>query len=281
MYRSPDMKSQTVPLYPARNSSAFCSECDLPIVTQRDPITGWVTCRSVALSRRLMGVEVRPIQRGASHSWKGVIILPVMRVRGGSGLAAERGDASVICSKRDGQKPVHRSVTRGSPLHGQNARGTLIQPCTFCPLPLHLLTSPMHLVSGGHAMSYAKDANVMEFELLRRLGGKWAVLTAMSLTIHKKGVSLPPDINEKLKTARVNIVSGCISPCEVNCMLAETESQLFSQGSALGDEEFMMWSDLLGEAAQGKMDYARIQMISALEPVRQDCRFLGCTCGQA
>jgi len=42
-----------------------------------------------------------------------------------------------------------------------------------------------------------------------------------------------------------------------------------------------MWSDLLGEAAQGKLDYARIQMISALEPIHQDCKFLGCTCGQA
>ena len=108
-----------------------------------------------------------------------------------------------------------------------------------------------------------------------------SVLTAMSLAIHKKGISLPPDINEKLKTARVKIVSGCVSPCEANCALAEAECRLFSQGPALGDEEFMMWSDLLGEAAQGKLDYARIQRIPALEPIRQDCGFLGCACGQA
>ena len=130
-------------------------------------------------------------------------------------------------------------------------------------------------------MSYAKDASLMEFEILRRLGGRWAVLTAMSLAMHKKGIPLPPDINERLKTARVKIVSGCVSPCEANCVLAEAESRLFSQGPALGDEEFMMWSDLLGEAAQGKLDYARIQMIPSLEPIHQDCRFLGCTCGQA
>ena len=130
-------------------------------------------------------------------------------------------------------------------------------------------------------MSNAKDASLMEFEILRRLGGRWAVLTAMSLAMHKKGIPLPPDINERLKTARVKIVSGCTSPCEANCVLAEAESRLFSKGSALGDEEFMIWSDLLGEAAQGKLDYARIQMISALEPIHQDCKFLGCTCGQA
>ena len=109
----------------------------------------------------------------------------------------------------------------------------------------------------------------------------WAVLTAMSLAMDKKGIPLPPEINERLKTARVKIVSGCVPPCEVNCVLAEAESRLFSQGPALGDEEFMMWSDLLGEAAQGKLDFARIQMIAALEPIRQDCKFLGCTCGQA
>jgi hypothetical protein len=129
-------------------------------------------------------------------------------------------------------------------------------------------------------MSYVKGPSVTEFEILRRLGGRWAVLAAMSLTMHKKGISLPLDINERLQTARVKIVSGCVSPCEVNCFLAEIESRLFAQGPALGDEEFMIWSDLFGEAAQGKLDYARIQMIPALEPIRQDCGFLNCTCGQ-
>ena len=129
-------------------------------------------------------------------------------------------------------------------------------------------------------MSDAEDASLMEFEILRRLGGRWAVLTAMSLAMLKKGMPLPPDINERLKIARVTIVSGCASACEANCVLAEVECRLFSQGPALGDEEFMMWSDLLGEAAQGKLDYARIQLIPALEPIYQDCRFLGCTCGQ-
>ncbi len=130
-------------------------------------------------------------------------------------------------------------------------------------------------------MSDAKDASLREFELLRSLGVRWAVLTAMWMSMHKKGISLPPDVNEKLKTARAAIISGCVSPCEANCLLSEAESRLFSQGPALGDEEFMLWSDLLGEAAQGTLDDARIQMIPVLEPVQQDCRFLGCTCGQA
>ena len=106
-------------------------------------------------------------------------------------------------------------------------------------------------------MSHAVDENLKEFEMLRRLGGRWAVLAAMSLAMQKKGIPLPPDITESLKIARVKIVSGCTSACEANCVLAEAEGRLFAQGPALGDGEFMMWSDLLGEAAQGKLDYAR------------------------
>ncbi len=130
-------------------------------------------------------------------------------------------------------------------------------------------------------MSYAKDASAIEFEMLRRLGGKWAVLVAMSMAIARKGFNLPPDVAERLKIARVKIGSGCFSPCEASCALAEAESRIFSQGSILGDEEFMMWSDLLGEAAQGKLDYERIQRIPALDPIKSDCRFLGCTCSEA
>jgi len=129
-------------------------------------------------------------------------------------------------------------------------------------------------------MSYAKDESVREFEVLRRLGGRWAVLTAMTMAILKKGIPLPADVNEKLKMARVKIASGCVSPCEASCVLAEAESRIFSQGSVLGDDEFTLWSDLLAEAAQGKLDYARIQLIPALEPVHQDCRFLDCSCGR-
>lgn len=129
-------------------------------------------------------------------------------------------------------------------------------------------------------MNHARDATIVEFEMLRRLGGKWAVLTAMSLALHRKGANLPPDIGEKLKMARVKIGSGCFSPCEANCALSEVESLLFNHAPQFDDEEFMLWSDLLGAAAQGHLDYARICTIPALEPVHQDCRFLGCSCGK-
>jgi hypothetical protein len=127
-------------------------------------------------------------------------------------------------------------------------------------------------------MGDVKDEITVAFDLLRRFGGKWAVLTAMSMDMTGKGIVLPPEVNELLKTARLKIESGCYSSCEVNCALAEVESRIFSQCHRLSDQEFMNWTDLLGEAMQGKLNYQRIRGIRALDPVKNDCSFLECTC---
>jgi hypothetical protein len=117
-------------------------------------------------------------------------------------------------------------------------------------------------------------------ELLNRLGARWAVLAAMNLAMHRKGIAVAPGDGEKLRMARVKIASGCFSPCEVACALAEVESRLFSKCHLLPEKDFTEWSDLLGEAMQGKLDYNRIQGIPALEPVKNDCAFLGCSCAE-
>ena len=127
-------------------------------------------------------------------------------------------------------------------------------------------------------MSEVHDDRAVAFELLKRFGGKWAVLMAMSVDMAKKGIALPPDVNEKLTTARVKICSGCFSTCEVSCTLAEVESRLFSRGNLLNEQEFMDWSDLLGAAMQGQLDYERILHTRALAPVKSDCQFLNCSC---
>ncbi len=129
-------------------------------------------------------------------------------------------------------------------------------------------------------MADAQDERAVAFDVLRRFGGKWAVLAAMSLSMSRRGIALPPEVQEKLKMARVKIGSGCFSPCEAACALAEVEGRLFSQCHRIDDQEFMTWSDLLGEAMQGKLDYDRIVGIPALAPVKNDCRFLGCRCAE-
>jgi hypothetical protein len=128
-------------------------------------------------------------------------------------------------------------------------------------------------------MSGPSDKTDFDFEVLRRYGAKWAVLTAMTADMTKKGIEVPRDVFEALKTVRGKIESGCFSPCEVGCDLAVAEGPLFSQGYLLDQNDFQQWSDLLGEAMQGKLDYQAMMGIPAFDPVKNDCRFLGCLCG--
>jgi hypothetical protein len=122
------------------------------------------------------------------------------------------------------------------------------------------------------------DKSQFDFEILKRYGAKWAVLTAMTAHMTRKGIEVPRDVFEVLKTARGKIASGCFSVCEVGCDLSQAEGPLFSQGYLLDQQDFQEWSDLLAEAMQGKLDYQRIMDIPALEPVKNECQFLGCKC---
>ncbi len=122
------------------------------------------------------------------------------------------------------------------------------------------------------------DKDLFEFEMLKCYGARWAVLAAMTSHVSQKGIQLPQEVFEALKTARGKIESGCFSTCEVGCDLSQAEGPLFAQGYLLDEQDFQQWSDLLAEAMQGKLDYERIMNIPALAPVKSDCKFLGCKC---
>ena len=96
-----------------------------------------------------------------------------------------------------------------------------------------------------------------------------------------QGITLPPVVFEALKTARSKIESGCFSICEVGCDIAQAEGPVFSECHRLDQQQFQEWSDLLGEAMQGKLDYQRILGIPALDPVKNDCGFLNCSCSSS
>jgi hypothetical protein len=127
-------------------------------------------------------------------------------------------------------------------------------------------------------MGEPSDKKSFDFEMLKRYGSKWAVLAAMTAEMAKKGIEVPRGVFEALKNTRGKIQSGCFSPCEIGCDLAQAEGPLFAQGYLLDQSDFQQWSDLLGDAMQGKLDYQRIMGIPAFEPVKNDCRFLNCTC---
>ncbi len=124
-----------------------------------------------------------------------------------------------------------------------------------------------------------QEARKVSFELLKKYGMRWAVLTAMGLDLVKYGIRLSPAVHEQLKLARMQIMSGCFSPCEVGCVLGQIEGQLVAAAASVGEDYVRQWFDLLGRAMQGLLDLHRVADIPALQPVATDCQFLACHCG--
>ena len=127
-------------------------------------------------------------------------------------------------------------------------------------------------------MEGIQEARGLSLEMLKKFGTRWAVLAAMRLDMASQGIRIGAETDEQLKLARVQILSGCFSPCEVGCSLSKIEGQLISSGFSLGGEYLRPWSELLAQAMRGEIDPDRIGEIPALRPVEMDCRFMGCRC---
>jgi len=115
-------------------------------------------------------------------------------------------------------------------------------------------------------------------DMLKKYGTQWAVLAAMRLDMASRGIRIGSGVDEQLKMARVQILSGCFSSCEVGCSLSKLEGQLISNGYSLGGEYLRPWSELLAQAMRGEIDPSRVAEIPALKPVEMDCKFLACRC---
>lgn len=127
----------------------------------------------------------------------------------------------------------------------------------------------------------AQNDREVSVDLLKKYGMKWAVVAALVIDLGKRGVRVPSAVNEELKVARMKIMSGCFSPCEIACTFGKLEGQLIALGAALGEDYLRPWSDLLGRAMEGRIDPGRISDIPALEPIANDCKWLACRCGEA
>jgi hypothetical protein len=127
-------------------------------------------------------------------------------------------------------------------------------------------------------MGGIEDARGVSLDMLKKFGTRWAVLAAMRLDMASRGITIGVETDEQLKLARVQVLSGCFSPCEVGCSLSKVEGQLISIGSSLGGEYIREWSELLAQAMRGDIDPNRIAEIPALKPVAMDCKFLACRC---
>lgn len=128
-------------------------------------------------------------------------------------------------------------------------------------------------------MEGIQEARGVSLDMLKKYGTRWAVLAAMRLDMAGRGIPIGSEIDGQLKLARVQILSGCFSPCEVGCTLSKVEGQFIASGSLLGEDYIREWSGLLAQAMQGEIDPNRIAEIPALKPVAMDCKFLACHCG--
>jgi hypothetical protein len=128
-------------------------------------------------------------------------------------------------------------------------------------------------------MESTQEARDISLEMLKKFGTRWAVLAAMRLNMASRGIRIGSETDEQLKLARVQILSGCFSPCEVGCSLSKVEGQLISTGFSLGGEYLRPWFELLTQAMRGEIDPTRIAEIPALKPVAMDCELLACRCG--
>jgi hypothetical protein len=130
-------------------------------------------------------------------------------------------------------------------------------------------------------VTVAQADREVSFELLKKFGMKWAVVAALVVDLGKRGVKVPSTVNEDLKVARMKIMSGCFSPCEIGCAFGKLEGQLIALGASLGEDYMRPWSDLLGQAMEGRIDPRRVSEIPALQPIANDCKWLACRCGEA
>jgi hypothetical protein len=127
-------------------------------------------------------------------------------------------------------------------------------------------------------MEGIQDARGLSLDMLKKFGTRWAVLAAMRLDMASRGITIGSEMDEQLKLARVQVLSGCFSPCEVGCSLSKVEGYLISIGSSLGGQYVREWSELLAQAMRGEIDPNRVAEIPALKPVAMDCKFLACRC---
>lgn len=120
--------------------------------------------------------------------------------------------------------------------------------------------------------------NKKDFEILKKYGARWAVLSALKIDLDKKEILIPKEIIKELGFSRVKIGSGCFSVCDVACSLNNIEGNLIARCASLGDEYISKWLDLLSKSMAGQLSLKEISKIPLLKPIETECEFLRCGC---
>ena len=117
-----------------------------------------------------------------------------------------------------------------------------------------------------------------EFDSLKQLGIRWAVLVSLRNDLQHRKIILPLEVTRDLQIARAQIESGCYSTCDVTCSLDKIECVLVMKALTLENGYTDNWFNLLGKAMRGQLTAQEVNQLSFINPILRNCKFLDCTC---
>ena len=126
--------------------------------------------------------------------------------------------------------------------------------------------------------AHNKVRATQEESVLRQFGLRWAVLAGWRDALRLRNVKLDSKIDQDLEDARIRLVSGCFSVCEVGCGLSNIEAALTTADSSTDHNWVDFWIDLLGHAMSEHAETERILKVPAIKFRYGNCGIGGCRC---
>ncbi len=117
-----------------------------------------------------------------------------------------------------------------------------------------------------------------EIKILQQYGLRWAVLAAWRDALELRHVALPPETDRTLEKARIKLVSGCFSVCDIGCDMSTVEGALTSADGSSHHNWVDFWIDILQHSMSGSGETDRILKIPAVKARFQSCGIKGCSC---
>jgi hypothetical protein len=117
-----------------------------------------------------------------------------------------------------------------------------------------------------------------EEAVLKQYGLRWAVLAAWRDALQLRRVVLPDEADRLLERARIKIVSGCFSVCDVGCDLSQLEALLTSTDASSHHNWVDFWVDVAGHSMSSEVDTQAILKIPAIKARYNNCGLAVCRC---
>lgn len=116
----------------------------------------------------------------------------------------------------------------------------------------------------------------VEYNTLKRLGMKWAVLTSLYHVLSRK-TNVPPEVIRDIQTSRGIIEAGFFKVRAVDNILNAIERELIPLAATWEADNFNKWLDLLGKAMRGDLKPEEVQGLPFVRPMIPLYGFLRCT----